>query len=245
MDEMSPRLMVVDAVTSCTRCPLHEISSGPVAFKGPTPTAVCVVGEAPGEQEDLQGAPFVGPAGEMLSGHLISVGFDVEQVAFVNTVSCWPKATPEWEHIHACAVNKEAQLDLVNPTYVLAVGKVAVKAHDSRIEIKYGRGRPWQVDGRIWFATYHPAAALRNGLFERAMHEDLERFRELVDAGPKDWMRFGTDKCFACNNDLFWIEQSGLCFCEVHMPEEGQLHKKRLEEDLAGARARLAATNGR
>lgn len=243
-DTVSERLLVTEAVVSCTRCPLHVEGTGPVAFSGPTPTTVCVLGEAPGRQEDAEGAPFVGPAGQLMRELLAKAGFAVAEVAFVNTVSCWPGAeikTPDWTHIDACRPNKLAQLDVVDPKFVLAVGKVATKAVDNRIQIKYGRGRPWMVDDRVFYATYHPAAALRNGLYEKAMEEDLERFVELVAAGADRWPEYMTDKCFACNNPFFWLEPSGLAWCEVHAPPEGTARKELLEREYREACDRLAA----
>jgi uracil-DNA glycosylase family 4 len=242
-EEPNERLLVTEAVVSCTRCPLHEAGTGPVAFSGPNPTTVCVLGEAPGRQEDAAGQPFVGRSGQLLREMLAQCGFDVGQVAFVNTVSCWPGEelkTPDWTHMEACAVNKQAQLDLIDPTFVLAVGKVPTKGMDRRIEIKYGRGRPWRVDGRIFFATYHPAAAARNGLYEKAMREDVETFKALVDAGAEKWADFCDYKCFACNNPMFWMEDSGLCWCEIHMPEEGQERKRLLDAEYRAASDRLA-----
>jgi uracil-DNA glycosylase family 4 len=243
-DEPSERLLVTEAVVSCTRCPLHEIGTGPVSFTGPTPTAVCVLGEAPGRQEDAEGAPFVGPAGQLMREVLAEAGFLVSDIGFVNTVSCWPGdeiKTPQYPHVDACRVNKIAQLDVLDPTFVLLVGNVAVKATDPRIKIRYGRGRPWMADGRLHFATYHPAAALRDDLFERSLREDVARFKELVDAGAAQWDRFVNDRCFACNNPYFWLEGSGLAWCEVHCPPEGIARKELLEREYREACDRLAA----
>lgn len=248
MDEPSPRLLVTEAVVSCTRCPLHEVAIAPVAFSGPTPAEVCVLGEAPGRDEDSAGEPFVGISGQLLREHLGQVGFQPDKLAFVNTVSCWPGPeikNPEYVHVNACRPNKEAQIDLVDPQWVLAVGKIAAKALDPRIEIKYGRGRPWMVDGRVYFVTYHPAAAARNGLYEKAMHEDLERFKELTDAGVSAWESFVGDRCFACNNPMFWMEPTGLTWCEIHMPEEGHARKALLAREYQQACARLEAANAR
>lgn len=246
MSDVSDRLLVTEAVVSCTRCPLHEMGTGPVSFTGPTPTTVCVLGEAPGRQEDAEGAPFVGPAGQLMREVMAEAGFVVAEIGFVNTVSCWPGEelkTPKYEHVDACRVNKAAQLDVLDPRFVLAVGNVAVKATDPRIHIKYGRGRPWLVDERVFFATYHPAAALRNDLYDQAFREDVARFKELVDAGADSWGGYMNDRCFACNNPFFWLEPSGLAWCEVHMPPEGQARKELIDREYREACERLAAVS--
>lgn len=234
------RLEVMEQVVTCESCPLHADVQGPVFMSGPTPARIAIVGEAPGEQEDKQGEPFIGPAGRKLRELLEGAGIDPTTVAFVNTVSCWPRGTPTWDHIHACSKNKIDQLALVDPEFVVPVGKVALKAFVPHLDIKHGRARPWKQDNRIHFATYHPAAALRNGNYEEAMERDLARLVELI-AAP-DWQKFIPDTCSGCaNHDVVWFEDSGLGWCEVHLPAHiAPLYRERMAlvaADLASARA--------
>lgn len=218
------RLEVMQQVVECTDCHLHEQCTAPVFMSGQTPTLIAVVGEAPGGQEDDQGAPFVGPAGEMMRQVLEGAGIDPQTVVFINTVSCFPHGTPTWDHVNACADNKRAQLDLAAPHFVLAVGKVALKAEKRYVDIKHGRGRPWRDDtGRIWFATYHPAAALRNSNYEQAMEDDVATFKAMVDAcqvNPDAWMLVSPDSCSGCTStEIVWYEDCGFPWCETHIPE--------------------------
>lgn len=238
---MTERLEVMEQVVSCEACPLHAKFSGPVFMSGPAPARIAVVGEAPGRQEDEQGAPFVGPAGQVMRRMLGEAGIDPDTVAFVNTVSCFPDGTPEWENVHACADNKAAQLGLVNPEYVLAVGKVALKGFRRELDLKHGRGRPWRQDGRIVFATYHPAAALRNGNYEEAMARDLETFKQMLDSG--DWQKFVPLECAGCTSvECVWIEETHLGWCETHLPDT---ERPLWEASLARAAAEYEAAKAR
>lgn len=239
----SSRLEVVEQVISCTRCELHAQCSAPVPMRGEPGTWVAV-GEAPGETEDREGRPFIGPAGKLLQDLLDE--FDFPAPAVVNTVSCYPHGTPTWDHMKACETNKWAQIDYLDPAFVLLLGRVALKGMRPDLDLKRGRTRPFKVRGRVCFATYHPAAALRNGTFERGMRSDLEIFRELIDSGRDGWMKFIPHSCSACPLGADWFEaEAGLGWCPVHLPSsERPAYEARsalLAADLDAARARALA----
>jgi uracil-DNA glycosylase family 4 len=220
------RLEVMEQVVSCETCELHENVVAPVFGTIPEGCRIAVVGEAPGEQEDDQGRPFIGPAGQLLRRLLTDAGIDPDTVAFINTVSCWPHGTPTWDHINACAPNKTAQLALTQPRLVIPVGQVAIKGFKPYLSAKHGRGRPWVQDGMVFCATYHPAAALRNGNYEKAIEADLQTIVEVLEADdgePWDewpsWLSFLIpDTCAGCPLDLYLLDYDGLGWCEVHMP---------------------------
>jgi len=235
---LSARLEVMEQVVSCETCDLHKQCTAPVFGTIPEGgTKIAILGEAPGAQEDAQGAPFVGPAGQMIRKHLDGAGIDPESVAFVNTVSCFPHGTPEWDHIHACAKNREDQLSLSGATHVLCVGKVATKAIEPALDLKHGRGRPFLKYDRIHFSTYHPAAALRNGNYEEAMADDIRVFAELVKG---DWLDFVKPTCAACPQDMYWMQESGLTWCLEHVPGDdfakAQEWRQRQVAELAALR---------
>lgn len=197
-DTLDERLLVREAVVSCERCPLHESCTAPVPFVGMTPNDIVVVGEAPGKTEDREGKPFVGMAGEMIRSHLTDVGFIPENLGWLNTVSCYPNGTPKPEHIKACAVNKDAQLDLFDPKWVLLLGSVALKPFRSDLTIGNIHGYPFNNgDGRVYFPTYHPAYALRNSKGEAAMHADLVTFKAMIDSA--DPISAIPDRCVKCD----------------------------------------------
>lgn len=212
---MISRLELVEEILDCTSCELHAVGGGPVAFSAPTGATIVVVGEAPGRQEDVAGAPFVGPAGKLLREQLTLVGIDPEAVAYVNTVSCFPNATPALRHVQACSGLKEKQIAYVKPRWALLVGKVALQAIDPRLDIRHGRGRPFLSDGLPCFATYHPAAAMRNGKYLEQMQADLQMFARIVTRGIEY-----PDDCSGCG-DLaeFWSERDWLGWCESHVPD--------------------------
>lgn len=221
------RLEIMEQVVTCEACELHQQCTAPVMGTIPDTVKVAILGEAPGQQEDAEGAPFIGPAGQLLRAMLTEAGFDLDTVAFINTVSCYPHGTPTWDHIRACADNKAAQLALAKPRLVIPVGKVAIKGVKPYLDVKHGRGRPFVHDGMVFCATYHPAAALRNGNYERAMEQDLQTAAAMLaadDGEPWDewpsWVGdFLLDNCAACPVEMFLIDSDGLGWCEVHMPE--------------------------
>jgi uracil-DNA glycosylase len=210
------RFEVIEQVITCTRCELSAQCNGPVPLRG-DPSPIAIVGEAPGETEDQAGQPFVGPAGRLLDDILDECGI-TEPVGICNSVSCFPHGTPTWDHIQACRPNVDAQLDYLDPIWVLLLGRVALAGFRPDIPLRRGRGRPFLDHKRICFATYHPAAALRNGSYRDCMRGDLEVFRELLDAGADNWMRFIPDSCAACPNPAEWYEDSGIGWCPVHLP---------------------------
>jgi uracil-DNA glycosylase len=210
------RLEVIEQILTCTNCALVDQCSSPVPFRG-DPSRIAVVGEAPGETEDRVGKPFVGPAGRLLGRLLHDVGLD-EPMGVINTVCCFPHGTPELEHVVACAHNKWTQIDYLNPTYILLLGNVALKGMRRDLSISHARARPFLVQNRICYATYHPAAALRNGSYEQIMVDDLLSFHSLLDAGADHWMDFIPDTCAGCSVEPIWYEENGLGWCPLHLP---------------------------
>lgn len=232
------RLDVMEQVVSCTACELHEQCSAPVAFRGPTPQDVAVVGEAPGEQEDKLGKPFIGPAGKLLADELNKVGLDLDGMFVCNTVSCWPHGTPTAKHVQACAPNKWAQLELANPKWVLLLGKVAFHAERPDLELSRFRGRPFRPieHGPIFMTTYHPAAAARNGLYRREMAGDLAKFRELTDTD--NWTSLIGDTCSSCSFEWVWLDRMGVPYCPDHLTDEARDWMAANDRLTAAARSR-------
>lgn len=234
------RLDVVDQVISCTACELHAQCTAPVPMRG-EPSAWAAVGEAPGETEDAQGRPFVGPAGKLLQELLDE--FHFPDPGILNTASCFPHGTPTWDHVHACEVNKWAQIDYFDPKYLLLLGRVALKGMRPELDLKRGRARPFRIRDRICFATYHPAAALRNQTFEMGLRNDLEVFRELIDSGRDGWMKFIPNSCSACSIGADWYEEgSALGWCPVHLPSSErpayEAHKSLVAAEYQAAKDR-------
>jgi DNA polymerase len=149
---------------------------------------IMIVGEAPGRQEDAQGMPFVGPAGELLWQELEQVGISQHTVFTANTVCCWPDGKPTDDEILACRRNLFAQLRYCEPLWVLALGRVAnwslgkhhmiSRVHGQWYEQRLHQSEPEHMM-RV-FPTYHPSAILRNRTLARAWRRDLKTFAEVT-----------------------------------------------------------------
>jgi uracil-DNA glycosylase len=209
------RIDVVAKVVDCTECELHRNCTLPVPFRG-DPGRIAVIGEAPGETEDREGRPFIGPAGQLLERHLRRAGLGTD-LAFLNTVSCFPHGTPTWDHVRSCDGVKWTQLAFLKPNCVLLLGRIALRGMRPDLDLRYGRGRPFEHRGIVCFASYHPAAALRNGKYERVLRDDLKIFHDVAHSA--DWRAHIPDTCAGCENDAEWWEACGLGWCRQHLPE--------------------------
>lgn len=171
----------------CTLCPLHASRTVAVPGEGPDHTAIMFVGEAPGRQEDLQGRPFVGPAGKVLNRNLVRAGIERQQVFISNVVKCRPpnNRVPEPEETRTCVgTYLERQIALVKPRVLCLLGGVAAKALLGAEKVSAARGKLVRGE-QVYFTTYHPAAASRRPSWEQALFEDLCEVRRLAELeGP-------------------------------------------------------------
>jgi uracil-DNA glycosylase family 4 len=221
-------------VLECDRCDLVKRCTSPVPFHGPTPAEVTVLGEAPGKQEDTQGKPFVGPAGQLLRRLMTEVGLDPDVLCWVNTASCYPTReddgrgrAPLPTEVEACANNREAQLELAASRYVILTGNVPLQAYrpDLRIGKMHGRAFSKDTSGKqMWpmlYPVYHPAAVLRNPAWETDLKADLSRFVELKNMGEK-WTVAGPETCVVCGlppereTVAFHWDAQGVPYCHMH-----------------------------
>ena len=169
-------------VAACRACDLCEARKQTVFGVGHTQAHWMIVGEAPGEQEDLQGEPFVGPAGQLLDAMLRAVGLTrdeappEQQVYIANTLKCRPprNRNPAPEELAKCEPFLLRQIELVRPRVILAMGRFAVQSL-LRTEDAIGRlrGKVHQYEGRPLIVTYHPAYLLRNPIDKARSWEDL------------------------------------------------------------------------
>ena len=173
------------AVAGCTRCPLHESAKNPVPGEGnPAADFVCV-GEAPGQNEDEQGRPFVGAAGQLLTKILGAIKLSREDVFICNVLKHRPPGNrdPLPNEVHACSPYLLRQLDLLQPKVILALGSFAARTLLGTEEaIGRLRGKIHMYHGIPVIATYHPAALLRNEAWKRPAWEDVQLARRIYDA---------------------------------------------------------------
>ncbi len=176
---------VADAIAACRACGLVRTATRPVPGVGDPAADVMVVGEAPGEQEDLIGEPFVGPAGELLNKILGAIQLSRESVYICNVLKHRPPGNrnPMPDEVRACAPFLQRQIDLVQPRMILAFGTFAAQ---SLLGTKLGIGKLRQqlhwYQGIPLIATYHPAALLRNEAWKRPTWEDIKLARRILDA---------------------------------------------------------------
>lgn len=143
------------------------------------------VGEAPGEQEDVQGRPFVGAAGKLLTELLASIGLGREDVYITNVVKCRPpnNRPPRKDESSACRAYLDRQLALIHPSVICPMGNSAIHALiDSDESVTAVHGIPFEVGSITYFPMYHPAAALYTFELRRVMEEDFKKLRALLDS---------------------------------------------------------------
>ena len=176
---------VTNAITACRLCGLVQTATRPVPGVGNPTADVMVVGEAPGEKEDLSGEPFVGPAGDLLNKILGAIQLSRDSVYICNVLKHRPPGNrnPMPDEVRACAPFLQRQIDLVQPKMILAFGTFAAQ---SLLGTKLGIGKLRQqlhwYQGIPLVATYHPAALLRNEAWKRPTWEDLKLARRILDA---------------------------------------------------------------
>jgi DNA polymerase len=150
---------------ACTKCGLCKTRTRGVFGTGPKSTPLMFVGEAPGADEDLQGEPFVGRAGKLLTETLRKIGVERRQVYIANILKCRPpeNRTPQADEMAACTPWLKRQIGIVKPKLLCGLGNVAVQAlMETKTGITKLRGRMAGALGMDFFPTFHPAYVLRN-----------------------------------------------------------------------------------
>ncbi len=174
----------------CTRCPLHKLGRKQIVFGVGNPRAeLMFVGEGPGADEDEQGEPFVGRAGQLLNKMIAAMGLRREDVYIANVVKCRPPGnrTPEREECDTCSPFLLRQIAVIHPKVIVALGAVAAKnllgLNDSMASL---RGRVYDFRGSKLIVTYHPAFLLRDPRQKGEAWKDLQiAMRELGLTIPK------------------------------------------------------------
>lgn len=169
----------------CRSCRLAQGRNSVVFASGDPQARLMLVGEGPGANEDRQGVPFVGAAGQLLDRIIEAIGLSREQVYVANIVKCRPPGNrnPQPDEIAACSPFLQRQMDLVGPRVLVALGRVAAQALLSTEEsLGRLRGRWFEVAGVATRVTYHPAALLRNENLKRPTWQDMQIVRDRLKA---------------------------------------------------------------
>ncbi len=168
----------------CTRCKLHGGRKHLVFGVGNPNADLMFVGEAPGRDEDLQGEPFVGRAGQLLTRIIEAIGLQREDVYIANVIKCRPpeNRNPEPDEIETCRPFLFAQIDVIAPRVIVALGSFAVKTllGDDSISISRARGRRYACRGAQLVPTFHPAYLLRSPNRKRDVWEDMQRVQAIL-----------------------------------------------------------------
>jgi len=180
----------VEIGPDCTLCKLHTLGRKQVVYGVGNPNAdLMFVGEAPGADEDIQGEPFVGRAGQLLTKIIEAIGMKRSDVYIANVIKCRPPGNrnPEPDEVERCEPFLFRQIDIVKPKVIVALGKFAAQSLLRTTEpITRLRGREYKFRSAILMPTFHPAYLLRNPSSKREVWEDMKRVRVLLTQGADE-----------------------------------------------------------
>jgi uracil-DNA glycosylase family 4 len=171
-------------IGDCTRCKLHAQGRTQIVFGVGHPSAdLMFVGEAPGADEDIQGIPFVGRAGQLLTKIIEAIGLKRDDVYIANVIKCRPPGNrnPEPDEVERCEPFLFQQIDRIHPKVIVALGTFAAKALlKTQDPISRLRGRVYDYRGAKLVPTFHPAFLLRSPERKRDVWEDMKKVRALL-----------------------------------------------------------------
>jgi uracil-DNA glycosylase family 4 len=171
-------------IGDCTRCKLHGLGRRQIVFGVGNPAAdLMFVGEAPGGDEDVQGIPFVGRAGQLLTKIIEAIDLAREDVYIANVIKCRPPGNrnPEQDEVETCEPFLFRQIDVVKPKVIVALGTFAARTLLRTLDpISRLRGRVYDYRGAKLVPTFHPAYLLRNPSSKRDVWEDMKKVRSLL-----------------------------------------------------------------
>jgi uracil-DNA glycosylase len=175
-----------DIGQDCRRCKLCTMGRSQIVFGVGNPRArLMFVGEAPGEEEDKRGEPFVGRAGQLLTKIIEAIGLTREQVYIANVIKCRPPGNrnPEPDEVAQCEPYLFRQIDTIKPRVIVPLGKFAAQSLLKTTDpITRLRGRQFDYRGAALIPTFHPAYLLRNPSAKREVWDDMKKVRALLQA---------------------------------------------------------------
>ena len=173
-----------DDLGDCTRCKLHTLGRKQIVYGVGNPSAdLMFVGEAPGADEDIQGEPFVGRAGQLLTKIIEAIGLTRADVYIANVIKCRPPGNrnPEPDEVEQCEPFLFRQIDTIKPRVIVALGKFAAQCLLRTTDpITRLRGREFKYRDAILIPTYHPAYLLRTPSAKRDVWDDMKKVRSIL-----------------------------------------------------------------
>jgi len=171
-----------ESIRSCTLCPLHETRNIAVPGEGSPNAKLFFVGEAPGAKEDETGRPFVGRSGKLLTTMIEEIGLAREDVFISSILKCRPpnNRTPTQSEREICRPYIEKQIELIKPQVIVLLGRTAISSMVGPWKVTETHGTFFEAQGRTYFMTFHPAAALRSTGVKELMRADFKILQELL-----------------------------------------------------------------
>ena len=168
---------IEDLVKECRKCRLHLERTNTVFGSGSPSAELMFIGEGPGKDEDLQGLPFVGRAGELLTRMINAMQFDRKDVYIANIVKCRPpeNRNPEDDETEQCVGYLKSQIDIIRPKVIVLLGAVPLKVLLGKTGITKIHGEWHEFQGIKTMPTFHPAYLLRNPPAKKPTWEDLKK----------------------------------------------------------------------
>jgi DNA polymerase len=169
-------------ISVCTKCPLHEGRKKSVPGEGPANAEIMFIGEGPGFHENEQGRPFVGAAGKFLDQLLAQAGVTRADVFIGNVVKCRPPGNrdPQPEELAACDNYLEAQIEAINPSIIVTLGRFSMNKFIPGAKISAVHGEMRKVGDRFVIPMFHPAAALHQAALKPAILGDFAKLPDLL-----------------------------------------------------------------
>jgi uracil-DNA glycosylase family 4 len=185
--EMSALSELNQQIALCQKCEIAKKRTKVVPGEGPGNAEILFIGEAPGFNEDQQGRPFVGQAGQYLEKLIASINLKREQVFIANVIKCRPpdNRDPLPTEIQNCRPWLDKQIELLKPKMIVTLGRYSMAPYFPGKSISKVHGTAVKKDGVIYFAMYHPAAALHQGSLRKDIEADMLKIPKILAEATK------------------------------------------------------------
>ena len=179
---MSLLTELYEQIALCQKCDIARSRTSVVPGEGAEDADIMFIGEAPGWHEDQQGRPFVGPAGQFLDRLLASIDLNREQVYIANVIKCRPTGNrdPLPSEITNCQPWLDSQIEIIKPRMIVTLGRYSMARYFPGKTISKIHGTALKQDDIIYFAMYHPAAALHQGNLKQTIEADMSKIPALL-----------------------------------------------------------------
>ncbi len=180
---MSPLSDLYQQVALCQKCEIAKFRTKVVPGEGAEDADIMFIGEAPGWHEDQQGRPFVGPAGQFLDKLLASINLNRQQVYIANVIKCRPtdNRDPLPTEIQNCRPWLDEQIEIIKPKMIVTLGRYSMARYFPGKSISKIHGTAQKRDDIIYYAMYHPAAALHQQSLRQAIEADMLKIPKIMD----------------------------------------------------------------